>query len=194
MPTPKPRPITPLSQSDIARFWSKVDRIDDESSCWTWKAGVCRRGYGKFWCDGATYRAPRIAYYLNTGEDPGDDLILHCCDNSSCCRPNHLKRGDLAENTKDRVDRHRSPTGERWSAVYADRVAKQKGESHPTARFTTQQVIEMRRLYASGAHTQRGIARIFATKQPVVQRILAGTAWRHLPLGGQQTDSDGHAR
>ena len=51
--------------------------------------------------------AARIAVALD-GRPAGDLIVLHACDNPECVRPDHLRLGTYAENTRDMLDRGRS--------------------------------------------------------------------------------------
>lgn len=54
-----------------------------------------------------------------------------------------------------------------------------KGERHHNSRLTSEQVIEMRRLHASGA-AQKTLAAQFDTPQTNVSRIIRREAWAHV--------------
>lgn len=54
------------------------------------------------------------------------------------------------------------------------------GESHPNARFTDEQVAEMRRRYSAG-ESQASLGRAFGTSGEVVGPVVTGKTWRHLP-------------
>lgn len=48
----------------------------------------------------------RVAYALRHGEDPGEMLVLHKCNNPACCNPDHLALGDDMDNSMDRQASH----------------------------------------------------------------------------------------
>jgi hypothetical protein len=75
-----------------ARFWAKVREDEGPDACWPWTAHS-KRGNGRFDVRPWTYQASRIAYWLATGRWPGDRLVLHTCNDSLCCRPDHLLLG-----------------------------------------------------------------------------------------------------
>ena len=92
----------------LEQFWSKVD-IKGSNDCWNWLAGKVD-GYGSFWC-GYTimkhFRSHRISWELcNKKEIPEGMLILHHCDNRSCCNPAHLYCGTRADNVYDTEKRN----------------------------------------------------------------------------------------
>ena len=49
-------PIPTLTESDIARFWSKVDNRGPDD-CWFWMAGCGDSGYGQFCIKDLNYKA-----------------------------------------------------------------------------------------------------------------------------------------
>lgn len=99
-----------LNEKDIQRFWSLVDKSDDQDGCWEWQGNVTRYGYGitrvprgpkTYW------RAHRLSYLLSYGVDPAALCVCHACDNRLCVRPEHLWLGTLADNTRDMFQKKR---------------------------------------------------------------------------------------
>src|SRR3989304_5032381 len=78
------RPIKVLPSWEIEWFWSKVVKTE---TCWLW-TGTCdiNDGYGIPVIDGKSYKAHRVAMFLQTGEDRMDQCVLHHCDNPACVR------------------------------------------------------------------------------------------------------------
>lgn len=72
----------------IVRFMSKVRTTED---CWEWIAGCTPEGYGKFWINGKTDLAHRVAYRLHVGPIPHGLVLDHLCRNRRCVRPDHLE-------------------------------------------------------------------------------------------------------
>jgi len=89
-----------LTQADVSRFWSKVQR-NSESGCWEWQAALLTSGgYGAFRLNGVTVRAHRVAFYLTNGDLNPDLEVLHLCSNPKCCNPLHLKQDTHAANLR----------------------------------------------------------------------------------------------
>ena len=84
-----------MNQTDIDRFWSKVEFTTD---CWEWKAGKFSSGYGEFSLNGRDFRAHRISYELFKGKIPQDKEIDHLCRTPSCINPEHLEAVTHREN------------------------------------------------------------------------------------------------
>jgi hypothetical protein len=76
--------------SVVERFWTKVDRRDDDDSCWAWRGLVRRGGYPTFCVRQFAITATHIAWFTRTGEIPPVGRIIQLCGNSSCVRPSHL--------------------------------------------------------------------------------------------------------
>ena len=117
------------------RFWSKVDKREIDE-CWPWKEGLVE-GYGWFYVGGGrasnfSAYAHRVALHYRTGE--WGRVARHSCDNRACCNPKHLAWGTHKDNSQDAKDRHRAYVG----------------EANSFAKFTEEQVREVRRLRADG--------------------------------------------
>src|SRR5258708_12162 len=109
---PKIIPVAALSEKVLARYWAKVDKANGPTvhrflgQCWPWLASTCgQMGYGQFTVAGWPYLAHRVGWAIEHGEDPGDQLVLHHCDNAICQRPAHFYLGDSQANSDDMKER-----------------------------------------------------------------------------------------
>lgn len=91
------------------KFWSKVDRLDDETACWFWKKQNGKNPYGKMRFNGKAWYSHHLAWLFAHGKK-SDKWILHDCGNSYCCNPNHLKEGDAKQKAMD-LKRHTEEKG-----------------------------------------------------------------------------------
>ncbi len=104
-------PIPKLSETDLKRFWSKVNQNDD---CWLW-VGALRQTkksrklhYGSFKIGGRAgknYLVHRVSYAIAKGE-PGQKEVCHSCDTPLCVNPSHLWTGTQDDNLRDRDEKN----------------------------------------------------------------------------------------
>ncbi len=144
-------------------FWSKVNKKKDDE-CWEWQAGCCDEGYGKFMFECTVYRAHRLAYKFTHNYLPSDSDVLHTCDNPKCCNPNHLYLGTQKNNMEDRNNKHRQALGEH------------NGKS----KLTSEQVLEIRKLYSSGKYTHQTLSVMFNISRQNISFILSNQGWKHI--------------
>lgn len=160
-----------LTPKDIQRFWSYVDRRDD-AACWPWIGASDRQGYGvmtitrsnKWW----TERAHRISAVISLGHIPDDKpVIMHLCDNPSCCNPTHLRPGTLTDNNRDRTNKNRNgQTGKR-------------GEAHRDAKLTEDDVREIRRCAANGV-SYHEMGRQYGVSATSIESAVKRKTWKHV--------------
>ena len=115
----------------IAEFWERI--TPKPNGCWEWQGAKTKQGYGTMW--GTT--AHRIAYSLSTGPIPEGMVVMHTCDNPSCCNPEHLRVGSQQENLADMHRKGRAGD------------CRNFGESHGMCKLSDAQVTDIKRLYAS---------------------------------------------
>jgi hypothetical protein len=98
-------PLDPITEQRLPAF-------DDDGkpvNCWMWESTI----YGAdlrpaFTLYGKRRTAYRIVYELVHGEAIPEGLVVrHKCDNSLCCRPEHLVVGTRKQNMRDMVERDR---------------------------------------------------------------------------------------
>lgn len=166
-------------------FWVKVDRT---SECWLWTGAPFRTGmgYGQASMGRRPVAAHRIAWLLTYGDIPEDVNILHQCDRPLCCRPDHLFSGDQSDNMKDMADKGRGRLQRPFNRATGDQhgsrlhpESRPRGESHPRARLTEQQVREMRQLHREGVRPVDLVAR-YGVPKDVVSKVIHEITWRHV--------------
>lgn len=109
--------------------------------------------------------AHRIVYEVFIGP-AGDLIVCHKCDVPSCINPDHLFLGTHDDNQKDKANKGRS--------------RDQYGESNNQAKITEEDVIKIRKLYATGMYTQQEIADEFPISHVNVSRVVNRKRWAHI--------------
>lgn len=154
-----------LSEKDIARFLSKVDKERSEifyngTRCWKWNGGFFNDGYGTFCIGRKNLKAHRVSYKVAFGDFSSSLNVLHHCDNHSCVRPDHLFLGAAKDNMDDRDNKGRQA----------------RGEKHGMARLTQASVLEIRRLQSTVS--QRRLAKMFNVGKTTIAHVEKETTWK----------------
>ena len=175
-----------LTEKDIARFWTKVDKNGPtmphmDSQCWVWVAAKDRKGYGSFGAKGKKFRSHRVAWVQVNGSIPNDLHVLHSCDFPSCCNISHLWVGTNMDNVVDRVNKGRNNT------PHGDKNGRRtcpgstiRGEKHWSSKLTAAQIIEIRSIYAIEGTMHSKLADIFGVTRETIRDIINRRIWRHI--------------
>lgn len=171
-----------MTSKELANFWSHVDKTrgrGPNGDCWIWVGSIDkskRGGYGLCRNDGRIQKAHRASWYIASGSIPENLQVLHHCDVRNCVNPDHLFLGTNQDNVDDKLSKGRHHRGELASS-YANPV---RGEENWNAKFSDEQILEMRRLYSDGVKIME-IADKYIAKRHVVSMIVHGDRWAHLP-------------
>jgi hypothetical protein len=106
----------------LHRFTSKIDATGD--GCHEWTGGKTKGGYGMFNALDRSILAHRMVYRL--AGNGLHDVVMHTCDNPSCCNVAHLRGGSHKDNMADMDAKGRRRPGR------ADHLRDRS--SHPRAR------------------------------------------------------------
>lgn len=152
-------------------YGSNMERIllnithSSDSDCWVWNGTVDRKGYGGVKLGKRARRqAHCLAYEEFIGAIPEGLCVLHRCDNPPCCNPAHLFLGTRGDNVRDSVAKGRFAMG----------------ETHYRAMVSREDVLEIRRLRASGVKYSELTAR-FGIKREGLGNIVRRKTWKHIP-------------
>lgn len=161
------RPLPMLTVQEIVDFQHRVNITDE---CWEWQGTRHRKGYGLYCNHRIRFRANRIAYFIDTGIDPGDFQVCHTCDNPPCCRPSHLFLGSQGDNMRDAFYKGRLilPTGGRPPIL--------RGADHPFAKLTDSIASTIKHSTEPGTV----LAKRYGVSTNVVSHIKRGTLWKHV--------------
>lgn len=166
----QPKPIPVLSENDIVRFWSKVDKTPGhgpQGECWLWTGLLHPMGYGRFCKGNTTYVASRISYFMEHNIDLGELLACHTCDMPACVRSLHLFSGDRLTNAQDAKKKGRTKSEKRRGPRKALRI------------LDPGKVLEMRRRYSNGEDPP-ALAKSFGVSEGCVYYIVIGRTYREL--------------
>ena len=174
------KPLPTMTAIDATRFWFHIKR-GEPNECWEWQLSVSGSGYGQFQLAGKPRKAHRIAYYLGHGIEPGEYLVCHSCDNTLCCNPSHLFLGTAGDNAADRNGKGRNNPPAGWRSgrrTHPERTAR--GERVGGSKLTTDQVRDIRALYAAGGTTQQELGDRFGVKRETIGYVIRGDNWLHV--------------
>jgi hypothetical protein len=146
------------------RFWEKVRRGTPEQ-CWEW-TGSRNKGYGQINIHRKACKAHRVAWSLAHG-DPGEQHVLHRCDNPPCCNPAHLFLGDQRANV---LDMYRKGRG--GGQFGPGRTA--------TRRLNPEDVYSIREASRAGA-SDRSLAKLWGMSRGAILHLRTRRTWGHLP-------------
>ena len=82
--------------------------VNDVTDCWEFNGGKNNLGYGMIRDDKKMRTAHRVSYEEHTNTKiPNHLVVMHSCDNPSCCNPQHLSLGTRSDNTQDMMKKGR---------------------------------------------------------------------------------------
>lgn len=164
-----------LSPTSPERFWNKVLIGSENGGCWNWTGaskmpppknyGILSRGKKGT----SPINAHVASWILNRGSIPKGMFVCHRCDNASCVRPDHLFLGTPQDNSSDMMNKRRYVMPKHY-----------KGEQCGAHRLTTEQVLEIRKLWSTSKQTYKGLARAFKCSDWAIKCIVERRTWKHV--------------
>ena len=153
--------------SDLERFWSKVEKSSD--GCWYWTASRYPSGYGQFWTGERTTEghpkcvpAHRTSWTIAYGPIPEGMDVLHSCHNPPCVRPWHLKLGTAQDNADDMM------LAGRYILPRTAASGSENGNSH----LTWEQRVEINFLYNIRGVSCKELVTKFNVSLSTIQRQI----------------------
>lgn len=166
---PGPLSQVKLTENEVARFWSKVDKTT-WSPCWIWTAS--RDVYGGMEVRGRRISAHRMSFFLSNCTINDELNVLHRCDVPTCVNPDHLFQGTQLDNMRDKVKK-----GRVGSCVPKNPC---KGEKNFNAKLTAEDVISIRDGFKSKREKYPKIAARYGVSGVLIGRIIRRKAWTHI--------------
>ena len=143
----------------------------DENDCWNWTGYKMKNGYGQVNYNSKKIYIHRAMCEHYNGISPDDKpFVLHSCDNTTCCNPNHLRWGSPQDNMDDMKERNRSINGEK----------------HGGSKLTEEQVIEIidkLKNYKHGDYAK--LAQEYNVNEETISLIHNNKRWKHISRNGE---------
>jgi len=147
------------------REWMRRHLTHQGGECLLWPFGRTGAGYGAIYDNGPQQLAHRwVCEQVNGPAPTASHEAAHTCGNGhlGCVHPGHLYWGTGVENAADRDCHGRTP----------------KGERHPHAKLTNEDVLEIYAL--RGRQSARAVAKQFGVAAGTVSWIWTGRSWSWL--------------
>ena len=152
----------------------------DTNGCWNWLGSKVSDGYGKVNYEGKDWLTHRLFYTLFKGKIPLKikgrygfavrPVIMHLCNNTNCCNPEHLKIGTNKENSQHMVDCGRSNSG----------MHMNYGETSGCSKLTNKKVLEIRNKYNTNKYTQKQLADEYKVSSCAISDVVNKKTWYHI--------------
>lgn len=146
--------------------WILANKDHQGADCVFWPFSKNNRGYGRIRYEGRSQLAHRImAQFACERLDGTKTIVAHSCGGGhlGCVNPQHLRWASHAENEHDKLDHGTS----------------NRGFQNGQAKFTEQQIIDIRRKREGGA-LLKTIAQEYGTTVQTISGIVNRYNWRHL--------------
>lgn len=159
-------------------FWSKVDKTSAPDGCWPWTGSMGSQGYGEVRVNKRLVKAHRHAWELANEPIPEGLVVCHRCDNTRCCRPDHLFLGTQRDNIADMLAKGRNTKGS--DHIWSRNRNRAQGERNGRSKLTADQVREIRALWQTGEVTKMELGRRFGVTDVLIRQIVQGAIWRNV--------------
>lgn len=163
------RPLRPITQKDLDRFWRHVDILSD-NECWNWQLTATTYGYGLFAAGNTLHRSSRFAWIhgdgLYTKTITNNLRITTTCNNKMCCNPKHLKLNSQQEV----FDKMRE----------AGQITV--GSKHKMSKLKEADIVAIRNRYTTQCSTNgfKAIGTDYGVTPGCIRDIVIRKTWRHV--------------
>ena len=148
---------------------------DPKTECWNWNGSTTGKGRWRYGALNVSFdelniqrgiRSHRLSYMIFKGDIPKGMLVLHKCDNTLCCNPEHLFLGTQNDNMLDAQKKKRLPS--------------HQGSKNANAKITEADVLEIRKLKKAKTSIP-AIQKRFNLGRSTIWHIINRTTWNHIP-------------
>lgn len=153
----------------VDKRWQKpIQYRITEKGCWEVVSHAKQTdGYHvirRAWINKKIITIHRYSYLIHKGEIAPNLVVMHSCDNRSCCNPDHLSLGTIADNMADMYAKGRNVP------------PRTRGSKHGNAKLTEEQVLSIR----EDTRKQADIAKEYGIHYSLVSLIKSRRKWAHL--------------
>ena len=136
---------------------------EPNTGCWLWTGYLSGSGYARFNVGNAKHiQASRYSWELHKGPIPDGLQACHICDVRCCVNPDHLFLGTQSDNLNDMEQKGRG--------------VHLRGESHPKARLTEDDVRNIR----TDQRQLKIIGADYGVDKQYIWKIKRGVHWGHV--------------
>lgn len=145
------------AEKKLEEIKAKCDLIEDH---WLWQGCLSKGGYGRMSFNGCTMYIHRVVYMCIKKEMIDESILIrHKCRFKNCCAPDHIEEGSSTDNNG--ADKKRDGT-------------LLKGENHPNAKVTLEQVERIRSYEGNLSE----LARKMNVSYNIVLAVKTGKTWK----------------
>ena len=158
-----------LTEAQKRSIMAKIDADYYDDDCWLWTGEMLRREtanrihyYPIFYVGDTSVSVARTIYEIARDvELPDDEVVRRTCGKPHCVRPTHLYALSRAEAGREIMDEY-----------------PMKGEQHPQARLTEEDVLAIRRL--APVTPYKILAEEYDVSKKHISHIVNRRRWTHI--------------